>query len=120
MLFCEIRENGDYKIDWTLVLRIGCIDQLQRELNDHFQGIRKITRISDVVLPFLAARRRMLNSVCTNELKMAKAVVNEFINKVEVNTFIENRVRFSVTVRVSPIRFTKSYLSDFNTTVSIT
>ena len=30
----------------------------------------------------------MLNSVCTNELKMAKAVVNEFINKVEVNTFI--------------------------------
>ena len=24
----------------------------------------------------------MLNSVCTNELKMAKAVVNEFINKV--------------------------------------
>ena len=81
--------------------------------------------IFDVVLPFLATRGRMLNLVCTNELKMAKAVVNEFINKVEVNTFIENgvpcvHVQFSVTVRVSPIRFTKSCLCDFNTTVSIT
>ena len=72
------------------------------------QGIRKITRISDVVLPFLVAQGRKLNSVCTNELKMAKAVVNEFINKVEVNTFFENGVRFSVTVRVSPNRFTNS------------
>ena len=63
---------------------------------------------------------RMLNSVCTNELKIAKAIVNEFIDKVEVNTFIENGVRFPVTVRVSPIRFTKSCLSDFNTTVIIT
>ena len=75
--------------------------------------------ISDVVLHFLAARGRQLNSVCTNELKMAKAVVNEFINKV-VNTFIENGIWFCVTVRVSPIYFTNSCLSDVNTTVSIT
>ena len=51
---------------------------------------------------------------------MAKAVVNEFINKVEVNTFIENGVRFSVTVRVCPNRFTNSCLSDSNTPVRIT
>ena len=86
------------------------------------QGIQKIPRIFDVVLPFLVARGRILNSVCTNEMKMAKAVVNKFISKVEVNTFTENGVRFSVTVhvRVSQNRFTNSYLSDFNTIVRIT
>ena len=43
---------------------------------------------------------------------MANAVVNEFV--------IENGARFSVTVRVSPNRFTNSCLSDFNTTVTTT
>ena len=84
------------------------------------QGIQKITRISDIVLPFLAARGRNLNLVCTNELKMATAVINEFTNKVEVSTFIGNGVQFYVTVRVSPIHFTNSCLSNLYATVSIT
>ena len=51
------------KRKWRLQDRLdtGCpyqyIDQLQREMYDHCQGIQKITQISDVVLPFLAAPR---------------------------------------------------------------